>query len=170
MAVVEIRTTRYDDAAAVRLDGLVQLEYAERYGEGDLTPMAADHFDPPHGLYLVAFDADGEPVASGGWRAQEASPEGHEDGDAEIKRMFVVRERRGQGLARRILAELEATAAAAGRRRMVLETGSRQPEAIALYTSCGYVPVKKFGYYRHEELSICMGKPLTAPLPVAPRG
>ncbi|MFI0719248.1 GNAT family N-acetyltransferase [Streptomyces sp. NPDC021224] len=163
MADVEIRKTRYDEPAAVRLNELVQQEYAERYGEGDLTPMAADHFDPPHGLYLVAYDTGGEPVASGGWRAQDASPEGHEDGDAEIKRMFVVKEARGRGLARAILAELEASAAAAGRTRMVLETGSLQPEAISLYTSCGYVPVKKFGYYRHEELSICMGKALGVP-------
>lgn len=160
MAGVEIRRTRYDDPAAVRLNELVQQEYAERYGDGDLTPMAAGHFDPPQGLYLVAFDAGGEPVASGGWRAQDANPEGHEDGDAELKRMFVIRRARRQGLARRILAELETAAAAAGRTRMVLETGSRQPEAIALYESCGYTPVRKFGYYRHEELSVCLGKRL----------
>ena len=157
---MEIRRTRYDDPAAVRLNDLVQLEYAEWYGEGDATPMAAEHFDPPGGLYLLAYDADGEPVASGAWRAQDESPEGHEDGDAEIKRMFVVREARGRGLARAILAELEATAAAAGRTRMILETGLRQPEAIALYESCGYLPVKKFGYYRDQDLSLCLGKPL----------
>ncbi|WP_333767541.1 GNAT family N-acetyltransferase [Streptomyces sp. IBSBF 2435] len=160
---MEIRRTRYDEPAAVRLNDLVQLEYTERYGEGDATPMAADHFDPPQGLYLVAYDADGEPVASGGWRAQDASPEGHEDGDAEIKRMFVVRQARGRGLARAILAELEASAAAAGRTRVVLETGLRQPEAIALYESCGYVPVKKFGYYRDQDLSVCLGKSLVQP-------
>ena len=160
MARVEIRRTRYDEPAAVRLNDLVQLEYAERYGDGDLTPMAADHFDPPNGLYLVAYDAEGEPVASGGWRAQDGSPEGHEDGDAEVKRMFVVPQARGRGLARAILAELEASAAAAGRTRMVLETGLRQPEAISLYESCGYLPVKKFGFYRDQDLSVCMGKPL----------
>ncbi|WUH95655.1 GNAT family N-acetyltransferase [Streptomyces sp. NBC_00433] len=147
----------------MRLNDLVQREYVERYGDGDATPMAADHFDPPHGLYLVAYDADGEPVASGGWRAQDASPEGHEDGDAEVKRMFVVREARGRGLARAILAALEASAAAAGRTRMVLETGLRQPEAISLYESSGYVPVKKFGYYRDQDLSLCMGKSLVEP-------
>lgn len=160
---MEIRVTRYDEPAAVRLDELVQLEYVERYGDGDATPMAADHFDPPRGLYLVAYDTDGKPVASGGWRAQDASPEGHEDGDAEVKRMFVAREARRRGFARAILAELEASAAAAGRTRMVLETGLRQPEAIALYKSCGYVPVKKFGYYRDQDLSMCLGKPLVAP-------
>jgi GNAT superfamily N-acetyltransferase len=158
---MEIRKTRFDHADAIRLNDLVQLEYAERYGDGDMSHMAADHFDPPQGLYLLGYDADGKPVASGGWRAQDASPDGFEDGDAEIKRMFVVREARGLGYARTVLAELEATAAAAGRTRMVLETGEKQPEAIALYASCGYLPVAKFGYYRDEELSVHLGKPLT---------
>jgi GNAT superfamily N-acetyltransferase len=158
--VVEIRRTRFDDPAAVKLNDMVQLEYVERYGGGDATPMDPVHFDPPRGLYLLAYDVDGEPLASGGWRAQEATPEGHEDGDAEIKRMFVVREARGRGLARSILAELEVTATAAGRVRMVLETGLKQPEAIALYESCGYRPIRKFGLYRHEEQSVCLGKTL----------
>jgi GNAT superfamily N-acetyltransferase len=122
--------------------------------------MAAEHFEPPLGLYLVAYDGD-SPVASGGWRLQDASEEGFADGDAEIKRMFVMREARGRGLARALLAELEASATAAGRTRMVLETGLKQPEAIALYESSGYTPVPKFGYYRHDELSVCMGKPLS---------
>ncbi|MEW2521800.1 GNAT family N-acetyltransferase [Actinacidiphila alni] len=160
MASVEIRAVRYDDPDAVKLNDLVQQEYVERYGDGDLTVMDAVHFDPPRGLYLLAYDEDGEAVASGGWRAQDDSPEGHADGDAEIKRMFVVARARGRGLARAILAELERSAAAAGRTRMVLETGQRQPEAITLYRSCGYVPVPKFGYYRHDELSVCLGKPL----------
>lgn len=160
MVTVDIRKTRFDHPDAVKLNDLVQLEYVSRYGDGDLTEMAATHFAPPQGQYLLVYDADGTPVASGGWRAQDASPEGFEDGDAEIKRMFVVSEARGRGLARRLLAELEASAAAAGRTRMVLETGSKQPEAIRLYETSGYTPVEKFGYYRDHELSICMGKPL----------
>lgn len=160
MGPVDIRTTRYDAPDAVRLNDLVQLEYVQRYGDGDLTHMDAAHFEPPHGLYLLVYDTDGTPVASGGWRSRDASPEGFLDGDAEIKRMFVVAQARGRGLARRLLAELEAGAAAAGRTRMVLETGLKQPEAIGLYESCGYLPVPKFGYYRHDELSVCLGKDL----------
>lgn len=161
MVTVEIRRTRFDHPDATKLNDLVQQEYVLRYGDGDLTTMDAAHFDPPQGLYLLVYDVDGTPVASGGWRAQDASPEGFSDGDAEVKRMFVVPEARGRGLARRLLAELEATATAAGRQRMVLETGLKQPEAIKLYESSGYTPVAKFGYYREHELSVCMGKPLT---------
>ncbi len=77
--------------------------------------------------------------------------------------MFVIAEGRGRGLARRILAALEADARAAGRTRMVLETGDRQPEAIALYTSSGYTVCEKFGHYRAYDSSICMAKPLAGP-------
>ena len=157
---MEIRRTRFDDPDAVKLNDLVQLEYVERYGESDATPMEAAHFTPPQGLYLLVYDAEGAAVASGGWRARDKSEEGLTDGDAEIKRMFVAPHARGQGMARKVLAELEASAAAAGRTRMVLETGLRQPEAIALYKSSGYTPVPKFGIYRHDELSLCLAKRL----------
>jgi len=157
---MEIRRTRFDDPDAVKLNDLVQLEYVDRYGEGDVTQMEAAHFDPPQGLYLLVYDADGAAVASGGWRAREESADGLADGDAEIKRMFVAPHARGRGLARKVLAELEASAAAAGRTRMVLETGVRQPEAIALYKSSGYVSMPKFGIYRHDELSLCLAKRL----------
>jgi GNAT superfamily N-acetyltransferase len=160
MAGMQIRTVRYDHPDAAKLNDEVQAEYAERYGgEGDLTIVDPDEFAPPRGLYLVAYDGD-SPVATGGWRSQEAGETGYTDGDAEIKRMFVVREMRGQGLARRILAGLEDDARRAGRRRMVLETGTKQPEAIALYLSCNYLPSEKFGYYRNHEDSRCFAKPL----------
>ncbi|MBH5335218.1 GNAT family N-acetyltransferase [Streptomyces pactum] len=166
---MEIRRVRFDHPDAVALNDRVQLEYAERYGEGDLTPLDPDQFDPPRGLYLLVYDEQGRPVASGGWRAQEANDEGYADGDAELKRMYVIPEARGLGLARRVLAELEASARAAGRIRMVLETGTKQPEAIALYASSGYVPVTKFGLYRDYESSRCMGKALDRPVPLPDR-
>jgi GNAT superfamily N-acetyltransferase len=123
-------------------------------------------FDPPRGLFFVAYDAAGRPVGSGGWRAWDgagARSEGYADGDAEIKRMFVVGEARGRGLSRLILARLEETARAAGRVRMVLETGTQQPEAMSLYASSGYVEVpegQKFGLYRCSPSSRCYVKAL----------
>ncbi|MER7988565.1 GNAT family N-acetyltransferase [Streptomyces noursei] len=157
---MEIRPVRYDHPDALRLDEEVQREYARRYGgDGDVTPLAPEMFLPPRGLYLIAYE-DGRPLATGGWRVQDDTAAGYATGDAEIKRMFVVPTARGRGLARRILAALESDARAAGRLRMVLETGTEQPEALALYASSGYALVAKFGFYRTYESSRCMAKPL----------
>lgn len=157
---MDIRPVAYDHPDAVKLNDQVQLEYVERYGEGDMTPLDPAMFAPPGGLYLLVYDDEGFPVATGGWRTQDASGENYADGDAELKRMYVVPAARGKALARRVLALLEADARAAGRTRMVLETGTEQPEAIALYLSSGYVPAEKFGLYRHTDESRCFTKPL----------
>ncbi|MFD3545224.1 GNAT family N-acetyltransferase [Streptomyces sp. NPDC058655] len=160
--MIQLRAVPYDHPDAVELNDRVQLEYQERYeGEGDVTYLDPAMFAPPRGLYLIAYDASGTPVASGGWRSQDKNEDGYEDGDAELKRMYVVPASRGLGLARRILAALEADARAAGRVRMALETGDQQPEAIALYLSEGYTPSAKFGHYRFHDSSRCMTKPLT---------
>ncbi|MER7824397.1 GNAT family N-acetyltransferase [Streptomyces sp. NPDC096097] len=159
---IDLRTVPYDHPDAVKLNDQVQLEYQERYdGEGDATFLDPAMFAPPYGLYLLAYDATDTPVASGGWRTQDENDEGYADGDAELKRMYVVPEARGLGLARRILAILETDARGAGRSRMVLETGDQQPEAIALYLSSGYTLSAKFGHYRFHDSSRCMTKPLT---------
>ncbi|MER7462944.1 GNAT family N-acetyltransferase [Streptomyces sp. NPDC097981] len=158
---IQLRALAYDHPDAVALNDQVQLEYQARYGgPGDATFLDPAMFTPPNGVYLLAYDASGTPVASGGWRSQDRNDEGYADGDAELKRMYVVPGARGLGLARRILAELESDARASGRVRMVLETGDQQPEAIALYLSSGYTPSEKFGYYRSYESSRCMAKPL----------
>ncbi|NUP15187.1 MAG: GNAT family N-acetyltransferase [Streptomyces sp.] len=158
---MHIRPVSFDHPDAVKLNDQVQAEYGVRYGDGgDATAMDAADFVPPNGLYLIAYDELGAPVASGAWRVQDENGEGNADGDAEIKRMYVIEQMRGRGLARRILAALEEDARAAGRVRMVLETGAKQPEAVALYLSSGYEPCGKFGYYRHHELSLCYAKAL----------
>jgi GNAT superfamily N-acetyltransferase len=158
---MNIRRVAFDHPDAVELNDQVQAEYAVRYDDsGDATYLDPGMFEPPRGLYLIAYDEQGAPLATGGWRSQEKNEEGYSDGDAELKRMFVVERARGKGLARRVLAALEEDARAAGRTRMVLETGSKQPEAVGLYTSSGYEPCAKFGYYRFHELSLCFAKPL----------
>ncbi|KOV62720.1 GNAT family N-acetyltransferase [Streptomyces sp. MMG1121] len=158
---MNIRRVRFDHPDAVKLNDEVQAEYHLRYGDGgDATTLDATDFTPPRGVYLIAYDEHDHPVATGGWRSQDQNDEGNEDGDAELKRMYVVEQVRGQGLARRMLTALEDDARASGRLRMVLETGTKQPEAIALYTSSGYEPCTKFGYYRHHEESCCFAKKL----------
>jgi len=158
---MNIRRVPFDHPDAVKLNDEVQAEYHVRYGDGgDATVLDPTDFEPPNGVYLIVYDENDSPVATGGWRTQDQNDEGNLDGDAELKRMFVVAAARGRGLARRVLAALEEDARAAGRARMVLETGAKQPEAIALYTSSGYEPCAKFGYYRHYEDSRCFAKPL----------
>jgi GNAT superfamily N-acetyltransferase len=159
--VLELRPLPIDHPDALVMITELQRFYAVRYGDGDSTPMEAAQFAAPAGYFVVGY-ADGEPAACGGWRAREGGEPGLRDGDAEIKRMYVRAAHRGRGYARRLLADLEQAARAAGRRRVVLETGTRQPEAIALYVSAGYAPVEKFGTYRHEPGSRCYGKQVGA--------
>ncbi|MGA5817898.1 GNAT family N-acetyltransferase [Kitasatospora sp. NPDC094028] len=158
---VEFRVTGYAHPDAQALSAEVQQEYVRRYGDPDDTVMRPEDFEGEAGLFLVAY-LDGRPVACGGWRAKSAGPHGLRDGDAEVKRMFVVPAARGRGLARAVLRRLEETAVDAGRTRFILETGTEQPEAVALYGSEGYAAIEKFGIYRDSELCICLGKELTA--------
>jgi GNAT superfamily N-acetyltransferase len=158
--VLQLHTVGYDHPDVGLLVAAVQREYVNRYGGEDATPVEPGDFSAPHGFFTVGY-VGGQPVACGGWRARDgaADPALH-DGDAELKRMFVQLTHRGRGYARAVLAELERTAAAAGRRRLVLETGTRQPEAIGLYTSAGYRPTAPFGVYRDSPNCRCYAKDL----------
>jgi putative acetyltransferase len=80
---------------------------------------------------------------------------------AEVKRLFVSREFRGQGVARVLMAELESRAFAAGHTVLRLETGIHQPESMALYESLGYRIRTAFGGYLEDPLSVFMEKKLT---------
>ncbi|MGH3368206.1 MAG: GNAT family N-acetyltransferase, partial [Nocardioidaceae bacterium] len=133
---------RYDDPVVQLLVAETQQVYVERYGGPDETPMTAPEFAPPNGRFVLAY-LDDEPAAIGGWRRRTAEVSSRLPGvsPAEIKRMFVRSHLRGLGLARAVLTYLESTAAAAGVDQLVLETGMRQPEAIALYQSSGYIPI-----------------------------
>jgi ribosomal protein S18 acetylase RimI-like enzyme len=78
----------------------------------------------------------------------------------ELKRVYERPEARGKGLARALVARVEAEARERGFDEMVLETGLRQPEAIALYRSMGYADIPLFGEYFENPLSVCMAKRL----------
>jgi putative acetyltransferase len=78
-------------------------------------------------------------------------------GECELKRMFVAAAHRGRGLGRRMLRALEAIASEE-KRVVRLETGVKQPEAIALYRSAGFVAIAPFGSYAPDPLSVFMEK------------
>ncbi len=76
----------------------------------------------------------------------------------EIKRMYTVVERRGKGIASEVLRELEIWAAELSCHTCILETGRRQPEAIALYEKSGYTQIPNYGQYAGVENSVCFQK------------
>jgi GNAT superfamily N-acetyltransferase len=136
----------------------VQQEYVVRYGGPDDAVVEPAEFAPPGGLFLIGL-LDGVPVAMGGWRAMRYPTESTHP-VAEVKRMYVTASARRRGLARLMLAELESRAAARGVREFVLNTGTEQPEAVALYESSGYTSAPGFGHYAGAPLALFYAKPL----------
>ncbi len=76
----------------------------------------------------------------------------------EIKRMFVDMNYRGQGISKLILTELETWAQQLGYKKVMLETGLRQPESLALYKKCGYKQISNYEPYMEMVESICFSK------------
>ncbi len=125
----------------------------------------AERDGPDHAFYhqfngiealerAVVLFVEGRPVGCGALKAF--------DKDAlEIKRMYTLPGFRGKGVAGRILGELERWTWADGYARCVLETGKRQPEAIALYEKYNYRRIRNFGPYEGVENSVCFEKRAT---------
>ncbi|GAA2161935.1 GNAT family N-acetyltransferase [Pedococcus bigeumensis] len=130
----------------------VQDYYVQIYGGPDDSPVDPTEFDEPRGRFLLGL-VHGSPVAMGGWRLRPELDAAIGGRCAEVKRMFVSPTQRRQGLARRLLAALEDSARTAGVEVLALETGTMQPEAIALYEAQGYAPTIRFGHYADSELS-----------------
>jgi len=151
-----LREIPFDSPQAATLIGELQQEYVTRYGGPDNTPVDANQFSPPDGLFLVA-EADGEAVGCVGLRPLPV------DGQvcAEMKRMYVRAGFRRLGLGRRLLSAAEQRATLLGYPRLVLHTGTLQPEAVTLYRNAGYLPIAGFGVYAHEPQSLYFAKSLT---------
>ena len=157
--MLRIDRVSFTHAAAQALIDEVQAEYVERYGGPDNSPLDPSTFEPPSGAFFVGYLGD-VPVAMGGWRTRPDVVRLGGALSAEVKRMYVAPAGRRMGLARAMLAHLEETAAGAGADVMILETGTEQPEALALYASSGYELVEKFGHYSWSPKSRCYGKRL----------
>jgi len=107
----------------------------------------------PRDLYLLAWRGD-HAVGCGALRERDAFT-------AELRRIFVTRQARRDGVARAVLADLERRAKDLGYHRLVLETGARQQEALALYGSGGWRRIAAWGPYVSDPLSVCLGKSLS---------
>ena len=142
-------------AEAAQLVAELDADLGERYGGvGEPVHAPAEVFDGPGGRMLLAT-LEGVPVGCVGLRRID-------ERTAELKRMYVRPQARGRGVGRALLAACEREATALGYERIWLETGTMQPEAVALYLTSGYEPVAAFGQYADGDLAIHLGRVLTA--------
>jgi GNAT superfamily N-acetyltransferase len=166
--VVEVAVVSYTDPVARGLAAALEADIDVRYaGDGGADggdPVAAaewavrpEQVTPPAGVFVVAR-LGGVPVGCGAVRPMRGRGAG--PGRAEIKRMYTAPAARRRGVSRAVLARLEDEARALGYHRVHLETGGRQPEAIALYEATGYRRVAPYGQFEDHELTVCFGKDL----------
>jgi GNAT superfamily N-acetyltransferase len=147
----------WDDPAGTELRAAQRAELDERYGcddhEPGTAPSAAD-ID----VFLIAVDPrEGIALGCGALRRLSASV-------AEIKRMYVVPDARGTGVATEILRALERAALARDWSTLRLETGTAQPEAIRFYEREGYRTIPLFGHYAGSPISVCYERVLSLPV------
>lgn len=140
---------------AERLRAAQRAELDARYGSDDHEPGVAPTADDVP-VFLIARDGHGELVACGGLRPLGVEVLGEDV--AEIKRMYAAPAARGTGAATRLLRALETEAQSHGIRRLVLETGTAQPDAIRFYTREGYTPIPLYGHYVGSEISLCFAR------------
>jgi ribosomal protein S18 acetylase RimI-like enzyme len=124
----------HPDARALFAD--FDAEIRTRYGRLR-APTPDDVFRPPGGCVVVLYAGDRGPAAVGAIRRHDLTT-------AEVRRLYVAPEHRGRGAGRALLGALEEAARAAGYERARLDTGSRQPEALALFRSAGYEAIPDY--------------------------
>ena len=140
-------------ATAAALVADLCAELSRRYGRPP-SPYTMEEAAGPRAGFVVAR-LDGGPVGCGALRCIDETT-------VEVKRMYVAPDGRRRGVARRILAELERLAAGHGYARIILETGARQPEALALYERSGYRRTANYGRYIGDPEAVCFEKELAA--------
>ena len=154
---VEIRREDLLSPVAQSLILALNAELEERYPEegANFFRLDADEVGEGRGAFFIAY-LEGLAVGCGAVRRTG-------DAIAEIKRMYVSPSARGRGVGRLMLSTLEEEARRLGARRLLLETGPRQREALALYQNAGFTRIPLYGEYvhtPHPDLSVCMAKDL----------
>ena len=157
-AAVEIRPLAPSDPRARRLIGMLDRLQLSLY------PAESNHLDSVETLeredvtFLVAF-VDGEAVGCGA--VKRVSPGCTSPRYGEIKRIYVDPDARGRGVGGALMDALESNLLALGIGIARLETGVRQPAALALYERRGYVRILPFGEYGDDPLSVFYEKRLS---------
>ena len=149
--MIKIDDVHWDDPDSFRLREAQRVELDARYGY-DSEPGAKPTAETV-AAFLVARDEGGTALGCGALRL--LGP-----GKAEVKRMYVTLEARGTGVSVAILRALEDRARELGITRLLLETGTSQPDAIRFYQREGYERIENFGYYVGSDISVCFARDL----------
>ncbi|MGC0415846.1 GNAT family N-acetyltransferase [Embleya sp. AB8] len=135
---------------------LLHALYAEQvalYGFADHPDTTEPRdLEPPDGLFVVVYEGH-MPIGCGGWRTAAGAA-------AEVKRLYIGPDQRGRGHGSHLLATLEHTAAQAGARHLVVETGVHNALALALFGGAGYTPRPPYVAGRDPSVNRAMTKPL----------
>ncbi|CAN7319625.1 GNAT family N-acetyltransferase [Arthrobacter sp. LjRoot78] len=158
-AGLTLEIVNFEDPRAARLRGLLTDELLARYAteeEPHLSEAAREALSVPPEDFIanvLVLTAVGVPMGHGALRRL--------NGEWEVKRVITDPAARGLGAATVLMAELERIAASAGARRVILQTGGKQPEAEALYRKLGYRQIPTYPPYEHAiPTSICFAKEL----------
>ncbi|GAA1865469.1 GNAT family N-acetyltransferase [Myceligenerans crystallogenes] len=151
----------FDHPDAVALRQAAVRELAERYGNDE---DSKEVIEPATIAATIVLRVADVAAAGGSIRDVSLSDDGvgghHPPATGELKRMFVVKDFRRRGLAKRLMEELESAAREAGLTRLVLETGTGQPEAVALYEKLGWTRIPPYGKWADSDDQLCYGKSL----------
>lgn len=149
--MIEILRSDSQNPHFVELVGYLDADLAERDGSEHAFYAQFNTVDTiKHAV--IAYDG-GKPIACGAIKEYAADA-------MEVKRMYTVPASRGKGIAAQVLKELESWARELSYAKCVLETGKKQPEAIALYRKNGYRVIPNYGQYIGIENSVCFQKVL----------
>ncbi|WP_315066354.1 GNAT family N-acetyltransferase [uncultured Clostridium sp.] len=135
----------------IKLIKLLDEDLNERYGE--LQKQYDKHNKPEFIKDVIIIYKDDVPAACGALKEYDADT-------IELKRIFVTKDNRRQGLSKLIVSRLEELGSSNGYKSAVLETGIKQIEAINLYKNTGYTIIENYGQYAGNSNSVCMKKDL----------
>ena len=159
---VQIHPVAWTDARAVALRAAMDDEIMPRYADRFETASTADAavtdaaftIDPDTMVLTLIATVDGVPAGHAALRMLGE--------EYELKRLVTLAAYRGRGISRALIRAVEAEASARGARRLILQTGDRQPEAVRLYEHLGYTPIPIYPPYEAIWFSLCYERMLAA--------
>ncbi|TFD85734.1 GNAT family N-acetyltransferase [Cryobacterium lactosi] len=152
---VQLHVVDWTDPRAVALRAAMDDEIMPRYADRFTAPSAEDAaardtafaIDPATMVVTLIATVDGVPAAHAALRMLGT--------EYELKRLVTLAGFRGRGLSKALIRAVETEAAARGARRVILQTGDRQPEAVRLYEHLGYTPIPIYPPYESISFSLC---------------